>query len=274
MMKKTLIYIMLILVFSAFQSATHEAEYIPVNNDSFGLGEEVVYKMNFGVFTVGKGKIKIHPTIHNVNYRGCYRIDIWGKTSGMVDWLAQVDDNWGAYVDTAALVPHIEYRRLKEGNYRRNEIVKFDHSTDNIEVKLVDKNTGKFKEPMYYAAPDNVRSILSGLLYMRSLSLDTVNVGDTLNIDGFFEDSFYDMDIIYDGKGKLKTKAGNFNAIKLVPVVPDNKIFNGENSITAWFSDDKNRIPLKVEADMFIGSAGVEIISFKGLRNPVNAYME
>lgn len=274
MRKRNYIYVILFIVLSAFQSSNSETEYIQVNNESFDVGEEVEYKMNFGVFTVGKGKMKIHPTIHNVNYRGCYRIDIWGKTSGMVDWLARVDDNWGAYVDSAALVPHIEYRILKEGNYRRNEIVKFDHATDNIEVKLVDKNTGEFKEPMYYAAPDNVRSILSGLLYMRNMSLDTVNVGDTLTISGFFEDSFYDLDIIYDGKGNIKTKAGNFNAIKLVPIVPDNKIFNGENSITAWFSDDKNRIPLKVEADMFIGSAGVELISFKGLRNPVNAHFE
>lgn len=268
------IYFLLLLVFCSFQSETIEPDYAVVNNESFDLGEEIEYKMNFGVFTVGKGKMKIHPTIHNVNNRGCYRIDIWGKTSGMVDWLAHVDDNWGAYVDTAALVPHIEYRRLKEGKYRRNEIVKFDHTTDNIEVKLVDKNTGEFKEPMYYAAPDNVRSILSGLLYMRNIALDTVNVGDTLKISGFFEDSFYDLDIIYEGKGDVKTKAGNFNAIKMVPIVPDNKIFSGENSITAWFSDDKNRIPLKIEADMFIGSAGVEIISFKGLRNPINAHIE
>jgi hypothetical protein len=52
--------------------------------------------------------------------------------------------------------------------------------------------------------------------------------------------------------------------------MPDNKLFAGENSITTWFSDDKNRIPLKVSANMFIGSAGVELISYKGLRNPVN----
>jgi Protein of unknown function (DUF3108). len=54
------------------------------------------------------------------------------------------------------------------------------------------------------------------------------------------------------------------------PVMPKNKLFNGENSITAYFSDDKNRIPVKVEADMFIGSAGVEIIGYSGLRNPLN----
>jgi hypothetical protein len=52
--------------------------------------------------------------------------------------------------------------------------------------------------------------------------------------------------------------------------MPQNKVFDGENSITAYFSDDKNRIPVKIDAEMFIGSAGVELTSYEGLRNPLN----
>jgi hypothetical protein len=113
---------------------------------------------------------------------------------------------------------------------------------------------------------------MSWMMYLRTVDFDAMTVGDTLTMSGFFEDEFYDLDIIYKGKGKVKTKAGKFNAIKLVPVVPNNKLFDGENSVTAWISDDKNRLPLKVEADMFIGSAGVEIIKYKGVKNPINFY--
>lgn len=244
-----------------------------VNNDSFQMGEEIEFKMSIGVFTIGKAKMKVHNTIHNINYRGCYKVEMWGKTSGLIDWVSRVDDNWGAYIDTLSLVPHISYRKIKEGNYRKNELVKFDHTTNNIEVKEVDDDTGKFKEPMYYASPlDNVRSMISGFMYLRTIDFDSMTVGDTLTMAGFFEDMFYDLDIIYEGKGKVKTKAGRFNAIKLVPIVPDNKLFDGENSITAWISDDKNKLPLKVEADMFIGSAGIEIIKYNGVKNPINFY--
>ncbi|MFN9501465.1 MAG: DUF3108 domain-containing protein [Chryseotalea sp.] len=47
-------------------------------------------------------------------------------------------------------------------------------------------------------------------------------------------------------------------------------MFDGENSITAWFSDDKNRIPLKIDAAMFIGSAGVELTDYGNLKHPLN----
>ena len=52
--------------------------------------------------------------------------------------------------------------------------------------------------------------------------------------------------------------------------MPKNKVFEGENSITAYFSDDKNRIPVKIDAQMFIGSAGVELTNYSGLKNPLN----
>jgi hypothetical protein len=89
-------------------------------------------------------------------------------------------------------------------------------------------------------------------------------------VTGFFEDEFYKLKIIYKGKENVKLKVGRVRALVFKPVMPKNKVFDGENSITAWFSDDKNRIPLKISAEMFIGSAGVELISYKNLKNPLN----
>jgi hypothetical protein len=53
------------------------------------------------------------------------------------------------------------------------------------------------------------------------------------------------------------------------PIMPDNKLFDGENSITCWISDDGNKIPVKIQAKMFIGHTGLELISFRGLRNQI-----
>ncbi len=75
---------------------------------------------------------------------------------------------------------------------------------------------------------------------------------------------------MYHGKKTIKTKLGKIRTLMFKPIMPKNKIFDGENSITAYFSDDKNRIPVKIDAQMFIGSAGVELTGFSGLRNPLN----
>jgi len=89
-------------------------------------------------------------------------------------------------------------------------------------------------------------------------------------VSGFFEDSVYNLKVIFKGRETIKVKAGKFKALVFKPSMPKNSLFDGKDSITAWFSDDKNRIVLKVEADMFIGSAGVELQSYKGVKNPLN----
>ena len=100
--------------------------------------------------------------------------------------------------------------------------------------------------------------------------MSNVKIGDTISVKGFYEDEFYDLKIIYKGKETISVKAGEIRTIVFKPVMPKNKVFDGENSVTAWFSDDKNRIPVKISTDMFIGRAGVELTGYSGLKSPLN----
>jgi hypothetical protein len=139
-----------------------------------------------------------------------------------------------------------------------------------FKLKTLDNKTGKLKEPKYYDAPAQVRDMIAGFLYLRNMDISKLKVGDTISVKGFYEDEFYNLKIIYQGKETIKVKAGKIRTIVFKPVMPDNKVFDGENSITAWFSDDKNRIPVKINTAMFIGSAGVELTDYSGLKNPLN----
>src|SRR5690606_8297836 len=133
--------------------------YPSVKNDSFKRGEVIEFKMTYGFFTVGRGAARIAPEYHKMNDRYCFKVDVSGKTVGMVDWVADVDDRWGAYIDTAAILPHQFYRRIREGRYKKDEWTFFDHVKRKIEVKTIDNATGKFKESKFYDAPPQVRDI-------------------------------------------------------------------------------------------------------------------
>jgi hypothetical protein len=244
--------------------------YPPVKNDSFKRGEVLHFKMTYGIFTVGRGTANIHPNYFKLNKRDCYKVDIFAKTVGMVDWVADVQDQFGAYIDTASLLPHMFYRRIRENTYRKDEQTYFDHHNKIISVKTADKVTGKWNEPVTYEAPAHTRDMIAGFLYLRTLDFSKMVPNDTIVVTGFFEDEFYKLKIVYKGKKDIRTKVGKVRALVFKPVMPKNQLFEGENSITAYFSDDKNRIPVKIEAEMFIGSAGVELTDYSGLRNPLN----
>jgi hypothetical protein len=268
-MGRTLFGYFLILVLSAFISKSQNLFLPKVKNESFRRGESVDYKVTYGFFTVGRGTTRIHPEYFKLNDRYCFKVDVHGKTVGMVDWVADFDDKYGAYIDTAALVPHQFYRKIREGSYRKDEWTNFDHQNKKIEVKTIGRN-GKMREPKYYDAPPNIRDIIGGFLYIRIMDFSNLKVKDTVSVDGFFEDEFYKMKIVFRGRDVVKTKVGKIRALVFSPVMPENKLFEGEDSITVYFSDDKNRIPLKIDAKMFVGSAGVEITGYSGLKNPLN----
>jgi hypothetical protein len=268
-MAKALFGILLVTILCGFISDGQDVMLPTIQNASFKRGEVIEFKMTYGFFTVGKGAARIDHEYHKMNDRYCFKVDVSGKTVGMVDWVADIDDKWGAYIDTAALVPHQFYRKIREGRYRKDEWTNFDHSRRKIEVKAIGRN-GKVREPKYYDAPPDVRDMIGGFLYMRIMDFSKLRVNDTVTVNGFFEDEFYKLKIIYRGKDTVKLRVGKVRALVFTPVMPANKLFDGEDSITAYFSDDKNRIPLKIDAKMFVGSAGVELTGYRGLKNPLN----
>jgi hypothetical protein len=268
-MKKWISGIGIVLLFAAFSGDRNDVHPY-VKNESFTKGEVLHFKMTYSFFTVGKGSAQIQPKLYKLNNRECYKVDIHAKTVGMVDWVTDINDQFGAYIDTVSLLPHMFYRKIREGRYKKDEQTYFDQQEKKIKVIVADKNTGKWKDPLFYDAPPSIRDMVGGFLYLRVMDFSKLRENDTVTVTGFFEDEFYKLKIIYKGKETIKTKVGKVRTLVFKPVMPKNQLFDGENSITAYFSDDKNRIPVKIDAQMFVGSAGVELTDYSGLRNPLN----
>lgn len=243
--------------------------YMVARPTSFGKGEELEYKVTFGFLNVGKAITRIDKRVHQINSKPCYKIDAYGATSDWMSWVADVDDNWGAYIDTTTMSTHVAYRKLKENKYRYEELASFDHDAHKVTVKVKNKETGVFEEKNKYDIPQNAKDLVGGFMLLRQIDFTKLHNGDTVTISGFFEDTSYYLKVMYLGKETIKTKVGKIPCNIMKPIMPDNKLFDGENSITCWISDDGNKIPVKIQAKMFIGHTGLELESFKGLRNQI-----
>lgn len=264
-MKKLLSYIFFFFLLSSFSIGDNE--YRRWKNSSFGRGEELQYRVHYGIINAGVATMKVDEDIHYVNGRPCYKIDVYGKTVGVFDFFTKIRDNWGAYVDTAAILPQQGYRNIEEGRYRKYEVSTFDHRNDTVEMSWLDNETKKVKERKQFEVPNEVLDLVSGYYYLRTLDFSRYKVGDVISIDAFFDEEVYDFKIRYTDKQKLKTAVGEINSIVLTPIIPKNKLFNGENAIQVWISDDSNRIPLKIKANMFVGAVEIDITGYSNTRN-------
>jgi hypothetical protein len=79
------------------------------------------------------------------------------------------------------------------------------------------------------------------------------------------------MYIRYLGKEKIKTKYGEFNAIKLKPLLIKGSIFDGGENMTLWVTDDPNHIPVRAESPISVGSVKIDMMGYDNLRYPLSS---
>lgn len=232
---------------------------------SFGLGERIEYRVHYGFINAAEAVVTIDNKLARVNDRPCYKITVFGKTTGAADMVTKVRDTWQSFVDTTAILPHLFNTNKREGNYKNNEKAIFDHEINNIRRIDLDKNG----EQKAYKAPNNIQDVVSGYYYLRTIDFNSFKVGQSVAVKAFFEGEFYDMKMKYQGKSTIDTKYGIAKVIKINPILPKNNFFEDENSVRIWVSDDANKIPLKIEVDLKIGALVMDIKKYSGLRNPL-----
>lgn len=232
----------------------------------YGPNEILEYRLHYGFITAGEARIEVHPQLYKVNDKTCYKATILGRSTGTFGMVMNIHDTWGTYIDTVSKMPQRDYRDLNEGNYHLKEYVQFDHKKNKADVERIGQD-GKVVEQ--YNLPDHVQDLVGGAYFLRTVNFNALQVGQTVSVATFFEDQTYQFTVRYMGKERIKSDFGKINAIRLVPVMPDNEVFDGGNSINVWISDDLNKIPIRMEAQMFVGKVAVDLKHYQGLKNPI-----
>ena len=65
----------------------------------------------------------------------------------------------------------------------------------------------------------------------------------------------------------IKTDLGKIECYKLRPQLVVDRVFKDEDDMTIWVSADANKIPIRVQANIYVGSVKVDITKASGLKN-------
>ena len=80
----------------------------------------------------------------------------------------------------------------------------------------------------------------------------------------------YPLKIKFLGKEEIETKLGEFKCLKFRPMVEKGRVFKEEEDMTLWISDDENKVPIRLKADLLVGAIKMDLIEFKNLCEPLN----
>lgn len=252
-MKKTL-WLFLLLLVSWFSVA---------QNSAFQAGESFKFRISYGFVNAGEATLNLS----SVTYDGksVYHAKGYGYTTGITKKLFKVEDDYQSYFDKVTGRPYRFIRKIDEGGYKKNQEGFFDQLKNTVLVKDYKNNSQK---TFYINA--NVQDIVSSFYYLRNHEkIKSLKNGETIEIDMFFDDETYKFKLKFMGKEEIKTKFGKINTLKFRPYVQSGRVFKEDESLTMWVSDDDNKVPLKIQASLLVGSLKAELINYSGLKHKI-----
>ena len=238
----------LVLALIWFSPVFSETKEIP-----FKLGEELHYKLKWGIFKVGYAKLEVQGPV-DFNGEDAYHFIFTVKTTRWADAFYKVRDKSESFVDIG-LTRTLHYRKdQSEGRHRKKEIVTFDWENKKVHYKNFDKSG----EPLDLGK--NVFDPLSVLFIAR---LGQYENGDPVFIPVTDGKNLMDLEIVLQKRETLKTRAGIYKTILLEPDTRNlGGVFKKSKgaSLKIWFSDDNRKIPVKLKSKVEVGHFTAELI--------------
>ena len=229
-------------------------------------GEWLKYRMHYGLVNAGYATIEIKDTIHKS--KEAYHVIGNGWTTGFISLFFKVEDNYETSFYKETLKPYHFKRRVNEGGHIISRDIYFDHENNTAEIENHKYNK---KQTVNIG---NVQDMISSFYYLRNQDIENMKSGDEIKIDMFFDAETFDFRLKYLGSETIKTKFGKVKCHILRPMVQSGRVFEADESLTVWVTADKNKIPVRIKAELAVGSLKADLESFKGLANSFNIIID
>ena len=250
-MKKFLIFLIFPLLFS-FDSQ---------REDAFQTGEWFKFRVHYGLINAGYANLEVQDGV--INNKKVYHVIGKGYSTGMSRFFFKVDDLYESYFDKVTGNPYKYIRKIDEGGYTKNQEGFFNQNSDRVLVKDYENKTEKT-----FVIPNNTQDIVSAFYYLRNYpTINKLKVGESVAIDMFFDEETTKFKLKFIGREDLNTKFGVIPTMIFRPLVQSGRVFKEQEALTVWISDDDNKIPVRIQASLTVGSIKADLDGFKGLKN-------
>ena len=230
---------------------------------AFQDGEWFRFRISYsGWWKAGEATLSV--TNETLKGKPVYHVKGKGVTTGMTKLFFGVEDYYETYIDKKTTLPYRFIRKIDEGGHTKDKIIDFNQQSNVVTV-----NDKKHNEVKTFQTEPNIHDMVSAFYYLRnSIYSENLKDGDETVINMFFDQENFKFKLKFLGREEVKTKFGKVKALIFRPYVQAGRVFKEKESLTVWISDDQNKIPLQIKADLAVGSLKADIDAYKGLKHP------
>ncbi|MDR2927715.1 MAG: DUF3108 domain-containing protein [Cytophagaceae bacterium] len=250
----------------------NSAAQCKVNNTVFCAGERIHYDAYYNLAFIWLNAGKVTFSVDNVRKNGndMYQLSAIGVTQKGYDKLYKVRDTFQVFIDPVTIEP-LEYKQITfEGFYTAEHYYTFNKQNHTVQMRI--RRNKKPLETKTLAWTECYHDLLSMVYTARVIDFSKYRAGDKIPIYLVIDGDNYELYIRYKGKETVTNRDGKqYNCLKFSPFLVEGTIFKEGEHMTVWVTDDRNRIPIIVEAEILIGSVKAYFTGAEGLKYSIEA---
>jgi len=211
----------------------------------FSPEEKLIYGVKWRGIPIGEIRLMVDGLYQLNNGRRVYRLVYEASTNPLFDTVYKVRDQIVSYFDCQELIPWKTEKHLREGGYRRQEIIELDRE-NNQAIYLT-------SQPLEIAEiKPGAQDILSCFYYYRTKDIET---GKSERMFVFSDRKNWNLELKALQKKRINTYLGKFDSILVAPEAKFRGVFFRKAKMQLYLKDDKSKIPLVITAKRsFFGS--------------------
>jgi hypothetical protein len=228
-------------------STAHDSKptYVPV---PYAPGELLTFSIDYGPVNAGEASLEVRDILVSGG-RDCYRVESKARSNRVFSAFYMVRDKVVSHIDRATLFSRYFSKRLREGDYRKNIAIRFDH----------DAGLARYADGRDLEIEPGVHDILSAFYFVRTLDLEP---GHSTFIHTHSSHKNYDLEVKVHGRETISVPAGKFDCYKVEPIILGEGLFQFEGKLTIWLSADQRRLPVLMKTKVKVGAIDASLKSF------------
>ena len=259
-------------IFTALAAAVASAQ-CPAKNEAFKSGETLMYDMYFNWKFVWLKAGTASLTIDSTSYQGkdAYRTRLITRGSKKADKFFIMRDTVMSYV-SHDMVPLYYKKAANEGGQYRTDEVWYSYSNGKSNVKQRHRNRKGNISTKSESRETCIFDMLSIMLRARSMNVDNMTKGYRYHFQMTDGGKTQDEVLVFRGRStfQIENTSVKYRCLVFSYVEKDDSGKEKE-VVTFYVTDDKNRLPVRLDLYLKFGTAKAFLTGASNIRNPQTA---
>lgn len=248
----TIVFALSVIPLTVYTQAGNEPR--TVDNKSFKRGEQLNYRVHYGIIDAGVATVSVLNENKSIGGRDSYHVLGTGSSTGAFNFFFKVRDRYESYIDEKSMCALIFSRHVDEGGFKFTQDQVYDQ-----EYHKVNSNGKEYNIPSY------VQDMLSSFYFARNFDYDHEKPGKIDSVITFVDNQVWTLRIKFVKRDTLDSDIGKIRCLVFEPMVQKGRIFKHDDDLQVWISDDVNHVPIRAQANILVGSIKLDLESYSGL---------